>query len=457
MQPTGRYSHDDHAKTGKGATLDACFYFKNRKWGLGFEMSTFNSEFESSELNNRLRSNMSSNDRVTIDHGTYSGSWLALGPQYSSKMNRWITWDVRFALGVMRLSTPWLDYLYSNNGNINVHYFSENGLGTSFIRSFSTGFRFNVTKRFALKLSFRLAGSNSIVKYHTEFAQTDSLGKVVSSFGTSDNKKQILFQCVSGLLGLSYTFGDDRIKPDHRKMYGKYPPSYIEAIYGFSGPLVIKKDHQGDDQGNNNYSNYNDEFSNSAKQGKHGNIDGCIYLKNRKWGLGFDLTIFDNKFDSDQLNRYLVSNNNVQTSYGKYSGEWIAIGPQFSPKISRWLIWDLRFSVGAMGFSKPYFNYTYRDAANNKLEYKLDKGFGMSLVKTFTTGFRCYLTDRVALRLFIQAAESRSTVKYNESLIQTDAGGTVTNSSSQDRKKQIHYATINTGLGLSYQFGRNKN
>jgi hypothetical protein len=445
FKPSGRYK-DDGAEAGKGLNVDGCFYMKNRKWGFGFEAAFFENEFNSSNIDQQLRYNLSPNESINVSFGKYSGSWIAIGPQYSSKLNRWITWDVRYAVGFMNLSKPYMDYFYTDGGNINVNYKEDKGHGRAFMQSFSTGFRFNFTKRLALKLSVQLAGSNPIIKYGSEFSQTDSMGNLVSSGRNNNGKKQIRLVTMNGMLGLSYQFGTDRIKPDQRKMYKKIPHSYLEIIYGVSGPVG---------------SYGKDDFSQSdagfAKHGKFGSVDGCVYLKNRKWGLGFNLALSDNKFEDSQIDFQLKNSSNqnngrIVTSYGKYSAEWLAIGPQFSPKISKWLIWDLRLSAGIMGLSKPSFNYTYWDQSDNKLEYKLDNGFGLTIVKTFATSFRCYLTDRLALRLFIQAAATRPVVKYNESVVQTNASGNVTFSSNKEQKKQIHYSTMNTALGLSYQF-----
>jgi hypothetical protein len=446
FQPSGRYKDDDGAEPGKGLNIDGCFYMKNRKWGLGFEMGFFENGFNSSYIDQQLRNNLSGNEFITTSFGKFNGSWVAIGPQYSSKLNRWITWDVRYAAGLMNMSKPSLDYFYTDGGNINVIYKEEKGHGQSVMQSFNTGFRFNFTKRLALKLSIRLAGSNPIIKYGSEFSQTDSMGNLVSSGRVNDNKKQIGVFTMNGMAGLSYQFGTDRIKPDHRKMYGKIPHSYLEIIYGVSGPV-----------GSFSNGDYRQSDAGLAKHGKFGSIDGCAYLKNRKWGLGLNLALSDNKFEDNEIDFQLKNSSNqnngrIETSYGKYTSEWLAIGPQFSPKISKWLIWDLRLSAGIMGLSKPFLNYTYWDGSGNKLEYKLDHGFGLGIVKTFATSFRCYLTDRLALRLFIQAAAAQPIVKYNESVVQTNASGNVIFSNSKGQKKQVHYSTMNTALGLSYQF-----
>jgi hypothetical protein len=450
--PVGDYSTNNSsnsdaglAKTGRFISIDGCFYLKNKKWGIGFDLTAFNNSFNSSDIDNTLRRSLLPTETLITNYGKYSGGWLAVGPQYSSKINRWITWDIRYSLGIMRLTNPSMQYNYHER-NFGVTYNSNGGSGTSLVRTFGTGLRFHLSKRLALKLFVQISTSNPTVKFTTDFTQTDSNGVIIFSQHNSPHKKLIRYNALNAGIGLTYQFGGDRIKPDNRNMYGRLPKSYFGVMIASSGPIAR--------YGNNNFNNNNSGF---AKHGTGFNIEACRYFKEKKWGIGFELAGFRNSFDQNSADQFLRNNSgfgSVNTSYGNYNGGWLSAGPQFSPKISRWVVWDLRASLGIMGLSKPSLHYIYNDASGSKVDYFLNSGLGLSLVKTVTTGFRFFLTDRLALRMFAQLAVSKPTVQYKAFLTETDSAGNIIISENSNHKKQVVYSTINTGIGLTYQFGK---
>ncbi|HXA02639.1 MAG TPA: hypothetical protein VNW99_11665, partial [Cytophagaceae bacterium] len=372
--PTGDYSSSDLsrsdqglAKSGRYNSIDGCFYLKNKKWGLGFDLTSFSNGYNSSQIDRNFKQNLSQNETVVTKYGKYSGAWLAIGPQYSSKLNQWITWDIRYAWGIMGFTKPSFQYTYHDKNSSSIAYNSRMGLGISLVRTFSTGLRFHLSKRLALKLFVQIASSNSTVKFNTDLKQTDSTGAIVfSDFST--HKKLIRYGGINIGIGLTYQFGSARIKPDNRKMYGRFPQSYFGIMIGPASPI---SSYASSSFGNSN--------AGLAKHGTSINIEACHYFKEKKWGIGFELAGFKNQFDYNRVDQYLrgnqgYNNNNnetVYTSYGDYKGGWLAAGPQFSPKISRWAIWDLKASLGIMGLSKPSLHYTYYDASANRLEYDL--------------------------------------------------------------------------------------
>jgi hypothetical protein len=453
--PTGDYSQSDlsrseadGAEKGLYTGIDGCIYLKNKKWGLGFDITAFKNGYNTSQIDPILKQNQY-NETVLTNYGKYSGEWLALGPQYSSKLRRGIiTWDIRYAFGIMGLSKPSVQYNSNDKGLSSVTYNSSGGFGVSLVRTFNTGFRINLSKRLALKLFVQIASSNSTIKFTTDLKQTDSAGAIVLSEHSS-YKKFIHFGSVNTGIGLTYQFGGSRIKPDKRHMYGRFPQSYIGVIFGPSIPI-------------SGYANnsFNDNNSGFAKEGNHINIEACRFFKEKRWGIGIELSGFKNKFDYYRIDQYFRNgygyapgvNETVNTSYGNYYGGWLAAGPQFSPRISRWIILDLKASLGIIGLQKPTMKYSYYDSSNGQVEYDLEPGLGFGLLKTFTTGFHFFLADRLSLRMFAQVAASKPVVHYKATLLTQSSliGYNIVSSHT----KQIDYASINTGFGLTYQFGK---
>jgi hypothetical protein len=453
-RPTGDYSSSDgsrsnqaqgFAENGRYIGIDGCFYFKNKKWGLGFDLSSFSHTYNSSSMDASFKTNLNPNETVTTTFGrNYKGEWFAIGPQYSSKIGRLLTWDIRYSLGIMGMSKPSFQYNNNNKNSSSITYNSSGGFGTSLVRTFSTGLRLHLTKKIALKLFLQYAASNPIVKFKTDFQQTDSTGTIIFSEHDSPHKKLIHFNALNIGIGLTYQFGGLRIKPDKRKMYGKFSPSYFGIMFESSAPIAS----YGTSGKHNN--------PGLAKHGEGFNLDACRYFKEKKWGIGFEMAGFKNSFDEEEIDQILKINSvgSVNTTYGNYKGGWLTAGPQLSLKRKRWVYWDLRASLGIMGLSKPSFHYVSYDGSNNKVDYFLNSGLGISLVKSVTTGFRFFLTDKLALRMFGQFAASNTTVNFKAFLTETDSAGNVIISENTNHKKQVSYSALNTGIGLTYLFGK---